>query len=83
VWRLQSENQTCPILSFCKFIRHKVGRSLSLQAVKSGKFKQTFDLMTFGLFNKGSKSTAGMRRQSMLRSEKVVYEPIGYLMELR
>jgi hypothetical protein len=32
---------------------------------------------------KNSKSTAGMRRQSMLRREKVVNKPIGDLMELR
>ena len=32
---------------------------------------------------KNSKSTAGMRRQSMLGREKVVNEPIGDLVELR
>jgi len=32
---------------------------------------------------KNGKSTAGMRRQSTLRREKVANELIGYLMELR
>jgi hypothetical protein len=32
---------------------------------------------------KNDKNTAGMRRQSTMRREKVVNEPVGYLMELR
>lgn len=63
-------------------------KSSGLQVIKSSSLEvvripATFDLMTFGLFDKGSKSTAGLRRQSMLRREQVVYEPIGDLMKLR
>jgi len=62
-------------------------KSSGLQVIKSSSLEvvripATFDLMTFGLFDKGSKSTAGMRRQSTLRREKMTNEPIGDLMEL-
>ena len=62
-------------------------KSSGLQVIKSSspvvvQLPETFDLMTFGLFDKGPKPTAGMRQQSTLRREKVADESIGGLMEL-